>query len=268
MQRFLLLVALAVAQAAGAASASVATWGAAPDSAGPPLADQTVRQLLRASAAGAHPRIRLSNAYGTAPLQVGAVRLARSAGGGAIRPGSDRLLRFGGSATVTIPAGGAALSDAIDFAVGPLEELAVSIYVKGPGTPSTIHSDARQDAYITGPGDASASLAVNGAKASASRYFLSEMLVEAPAGARALVVVGDSISDGDRSTPGRNARWPDGLAARLRPIRRWPRSPWSTPASAAIACSTTVRSAPPCCGASNATPWHGKACAGLCWRRA
>ena len=51
---------------------------------------------------------------------------------------------------------------------------------------------------------------------------------------------GDSITDGARSTPDMNSRWPDYLARRLA-ARRGPASrACSTPASAATACSATA----------------------------
>jgi lysophospholipase L1-like esterase len=48
-----------------------------------------------------------------------------------------------------------------------------------------------------------------------SRLFLSGILVEAPANARAIVTFGDSITDGDGSSLDANHRWPDLLAERL-----------------------------------------------------
>ena len=55
--------------------------------------------------------------------------------------------------------------------------------------------------------------------ADASRYFLTGVDVEADAGAATVVVLGDSITDGVGSTPDRDARWPDALAARLQANR-------------------------------------------------
>lgn len=205
---------LASAQAAPAAGTWVASWGAAPDSDGPALRDQTVRQLLRISAGGKRVRVRLSNAYGSGPLVIGPVRLARSTGDGTIRPGSERLLLFHGRPTVTIAKGGDALSDPVGLAVGALDELALSIYVKDTAGPSTLHGDARQDARLAG-GDTTGKPLPAQAGTDASRYFVNEVLVEAAPGARAIVIVGDSISDGNQSTPNRNARWPDVLASRL-----------------------------------------------------
>src|SRR6185369_14616097 len=47
------------------------------------------------------------------------------------------------------------------------------------------------------------------------RLFVSEVMVDAPDGASALVAFGDSITDGDGSTVDGNDRWPNVLAARL-----------------------------------------------------
>ena len=193
----------------------LATWAAAPDSEGPPLHDQTVRQTLRVSVGGAQVRIRFSNAYGKGPLVIGPVHLARSAGGAAIVPGTDRALLFNGRPTVTIAPGQAVLSDALAFAAGPLEQLALSVYIKDSGGPSTIHADARQSAYIAIGSAATGNPDLPGAQSASNRYFVSDVLVGSAPGAHAVVILGDSISDGNRSSPNRNARWPDALAERL-----------------------------------------------------
>ena len=46
-------------------------WSTAPDSDGPPLPAQTLRQVVRTSAGGTQVRIRLSNLFGKAPLAIG-----------------------------------------------------------------------------------------------------------------------------------------------------------------------------------------------------
>lgn len=115
-----------------------AAWTAVPDSAGPALKPQTIRQVIRTSVAGSSVRVRLSNLYGAAPVTVGPVHLAVHAGGAQIQPGSDRMLTFGGGRTVTIAAGASALSDPVDMAVPALRELAVSMYLPAQvGLPAT-----------------------------------------------------------------------------------------------------------------------------------
>jgi lysophospholipase L1-like esterase len=193
----------------------VASWGAAPDSDGPALQRQTVRQVVRISAGGEQLRLRLSNAYGKAAMVIGPVHVARSSGGATTEAGSDHVVLFNGHATVTIPKGGDALSDPVNFAVAPLDQLAVSLYVPQSRGPSTLHSDARQDSFLVKGLDAGASHVLANPEKQASRYFLSEVQVKPASGGHALVVVGDSITDGDQSTLGANARWTDALASRL-----------------------------------------------------
>ena len=48
----------------------------------------------------------------------------------------------------------------------------------------------------------------------------------APAYAGTLVTFGDSITDGDQSTPGTNGMWPALLAARLQANKATARSAW------------------------------------------
>jgi lysophospholipase L1-like esterase len=212
----LLLCSIAVALPARSAPEArwVAAWGAAPDSPGPSFEAQTIRQIVRTSIGGPSVRVRLSNLFGTAPLTIGPVRVARPAGGSAIRPGTDRAVTFGGKPAVTIPKGADALSDPVAFPVAALDEIAVSAYVPVRVETSTMHTTAIQTVYFA-PSDATAATTFPEGATDTSRYFLTDVEVAASADARAVVIVGDSTSDGVGSTEDRNARWPDALAARL-----------------------------------------------------
>ena len=57
------------------------------------------------SIGGERVRVVLSNAFGSAPLAVGAAHVALRTRDAAIDPKSDRVLTFGGSPSVTIAAG-------------------------------------------------------------------------------------------------------------------------------------------------------------------
>jgi lysophospholipase L1-like esterase len=205
---------LSAATASAADLRWVSTWGAAPDEPGPSFEKKTLRQVVRTSIAGSGVRIRLSNLFGTAPATFGPVRVAVHARGGSIRPDTDRALTFGGKPSVTIPAGGTAVSDETPFAVEALQELAVSLYVPDATGPSTSHTVGMQTAYVV-RGEATAAATLPAGETDGTRYFLTDVEVAAAPAARALVVVGDSVSDGVGSTDDANARWPDALAARL-----------------------------------------------------
>jgi hypothetical protein len=59
-------------------------------------------------------RVRLSNAYGTASLVIGAAHIALRSTGAEIIPGSDRVLTFSGESTIAIPP---AMAGAIDLSL-------------------------------------------------------------------------------------------------------------------------------------------------------
>lgn len=180
------------------------------------VAGQTVRETLRLSAGGASVRVVLSNRYGTAPLTVGAVHVARTAGpagaSAAIDPASDRALTFAGRPSVTIPAGQDAVSDALSFAARPLERLTVSTWLPGPAPLTTFHWGAQQTGYIAA-GDVTAARTLAGSATLSGRAFVSAVRVDGNGGT--VVALGDSITDGNGSTPDLHRRWPDDLAERL-----------------------------------------------------
>jgi lysophospholipase L1-like esterase len=190
-------------------------WSSAPDSDGPALPAQTLRQVVRTAAGGARVRIRLSNQFGKAPLTIGAARVGLSAGGSHVAPGSDRALSFGGRTAVTIAPGASTLSDPVDLAVGARQPLAVSLYLPAQVDVSTIHGAALQTAYMRAPGDATKDDDFPSAATDDSRYFLSDVEVMGADQGRTLAIVGDSIADGIGSGNDHDARWPDALAARL-----------------------------------------------------
>lgn len=180
------------------------------------LWDQTVRQVARASIGGSRVRILLSNAYGTRPLRIGAADIALSGIDASIVPGSNRVLTFGGKTAVVIPPGAPMLSDPVDLDVAALSHLAVSLYLPDPTAPATFHWDARQTAYV-GAGNQTAATSLKVDSTLTTRVFLAAIQVEAAPGARTVVVIGDSITDGDGATIDADARWPDFLAQRLAP---------------------------------------------------
>ncbi len=193
-------------------------WSSAPDSAGPALPAQTLRQVVRTSTGGTRVRIRLSNLFGTQPLTVGAAHVGLSAGDARVAAGSDRPLLFGGRPGVMIAAGGSALSDPVDLTVAALQPLAVSLYLPAPVAVSTLHGFGLRTAYLQAPGDATGSADFPSKARDDSRYFLTDVEVLGPDAGRTLAIVGDSIADGVGTKNDQDARWPDALAARLQEV--------------------------------------------------
>jgi lysophospholipase L1-like esterase len=201
----------------------VGTWGAGPG--GPPLpantqtfTDQTVRMIVHSSIGGTRVRIRLSNEMGATPLRIGAAHIALRAAGADIQPGSDRPLTFSGFPGITIPPGAPVLSDPVDLNVPALSDLAVSLWLPGTVGATTIHGTASQTNYVSLPGaDFTGAAAFPTQRTILSWPFLTE--VDVLGAGAAIVTLGDSITDGTRSTPDTNNRWPDWLARRLQTVR-------------------------------------------------
>jgi lysophospholipase L1-like esterase len=216
------LLALAVCTTARAAE-WVQTWGAAPlppsaamgpFPATPAFVNQTIRQTIRVSVGGSRLRLRLTNEYGTKPLMIGAVRVALADQDGKIRPGTERQVLFSGKPTASVPAGSPYLSDPIDLPLAALSALSISIYVPEDTGPCTCHATGMQNAFVSESGDFTGQ-AFAAASTMQFRAFLSGVDIEVTKAGRAVVVLGDSISDGVGSTLDANQRWPDLLANRL-----------------------------------------------------
>jgi GDSL-like Lipase/Acylhydrolase family len=208
---------------AGHAAEWVQTWGAAPlpptpalgpFPATPGFSNQTVRQVIRISAGGARIRIRFTNEYGTRPLAIGAARVALSDEKGNIRADSERRVLFSGRPSITIPAGAPLLSDPIDLPVNDLASLSISIYLPEDTGQCTCHPVGAQNAFVSDRGDFT-DKPFEPKETMLWRVFISGVEVQSANVTRAVVVLGDSISDGVGSTVNANRRWPDLLANRL-----------------------------------------------------
>ena len=153
------------------------TWAVAPQSSPATFDRQTLRQIVPTGSGGAVARIRLSNAFGTAPLTIADVHLADSTGGAAIRPGTDHAVTFGGSTTVTVPAGGSVASDAIPLALAAHTDVAVSLYLPRATGPAVTHALDAPSSYVAA-GDVSGSTELGTATTVGGYYFLTNLDVD------------------------------------------------------------------------------------------
>src|SRR6185437_10524111 len=110
----------------------------------PTFHDETVRQVVRLSGGGSKVRIRLTNEYGAAPVQVGGAHLALAGEDGAIKAGTDHVLTFGGRTSATIAVGAPLLSDPVDMKVANLARLSISLYLPGQVDSCTCHGTSMQ----------------------------------------------------------------------------------------------------------------------------
>ena len=200
----------------------VATWSAAlhAPNPGPPgltnagFENQTLRQIVHTSIGGERVRVRLST-FGASRLVIGAAHIALRDRDAAIVPGSDRTLTFGGQPSIVVPSGAVVLSDPVELDVPALSDLAVSVFVPEKTGPATWHFVALQTSYISPPGDFTASADMSVAATTQAWFWLAGVDVTASKQTGAVVTFGDSVTDGTRSTPDTNNRWPDHLARRL-----------------------------------------------------
>jgi lysophospholipase L1-like esterase len=180
----------------------------------PGLAGNTLRQIVQPSLGGAKLRVTFSNAFGNGPVTIASAHIARSAGESAIEPASDRELRFNGAPGVTIQPGALMISDPVAFGVEAFANLAVTVQFGEVPSGVTGHPGSRTTSFIQ-PGAAVDAASLPEAAKTDHWYYLSGIDVTADAPAAAIVVVGDSITDGRGSTTNKNDRWPNQLSRRL-----------------------------------------------------
>jgi lysophospholipase L1-like esterase len=196
----------------------VASWGAAAvECSGETVPDSgvTYRNIAYMSLGGKQVRLTLSNHFGTGPLNVGGVTIAKSHGDDAIDDSSLRVVNFSGKPTVTIAPGATILSDPVSIDVSPLSNLDVSIFIPaGAVSMYTCHPVSHQTNYRAVGNFLRTPNMPEGSKAMPWRV-LTAIDVMAPATDAAIVAFGDSITDGQGSTNNANLRWPNRLAARL-----------------------------------------------------
>ncbi|MFI6376225.1 SGNH/GDSL hydrolase family protein [Streptomyces sp. NPDC050546] len=178
-----------------------------------PWTDRTLRLVVRTSAGGPRVRMRFDNTFAAAPVRIGGATVAVRASGAAAR-GTPVPLSFAGEESVEIPAGAQAYSDPLGFAVPADADLLVSFHLPGPVPAAPLHRLAQQRSYVSEPGDHTA----DGTAVAYTSVITSWPLlagVDVGGGPGSVVLLGDSITDGDKSTVDANRRWPNVLAGRL-----------------------------------------------------
>ncbi len=208
----------AVRTSVGAPPVWVGTWAAAPvqaDTVQSARADLSVRNVVHTSIGGTGARLTLSNLLGREPLHISRVSLALRAGTTAAAvPGTLRRVTFRKADAVTIAPGSQFVSDPVELGIPYDGDLLVSVYTPGAG-PVTLHPRARQTSYLA-DGDRTRD---EDGEAYTEQTFAWRHLTAVDVLTRdargAVVVIGDSITDGVSSTVDSNRRWPDALADRL-----------------------------------------------------
>ncbi|MFE6778981.1 GDSL-type esterase/lipase family protein [Streptomyces sp. NPDC057702] len=177
--------------------------------------NRTLRLVVHTSLGGPRARIRLANTFAATPVDVAHASLAvREAG--ATAAAEPVPLTFDGRPEARIAAGAQVFSDPVDLAVPPEADLLVSLHLPGAVTAAPVHAQANQRSYLSpaDSGDHTGDRVGPAFTASLTTWpYLTG--VDVAGGPGSVVALGDSITDGERSTPGANRRWPDVLARRL-----------------------------------------------------
>ncbi|MER7900522.1 SGNH/GDSL hydrolase family protein [Streptomyces sp. NPDC096046] len=198
-----------------AAGRDVVTWASSADHVGEAADGRGYRLMVHTSVGGSGLRVRLSNAFGDRPVTFGNAHAGLRQDGASLVPGSNGRLTFAGARSVTVPAGGIVYSDPLPGRVPAERTLAVSLYVSRAGGTLTGHRMALQTSYITDGDHTAEEGAAHWKQRTGSWYYLDAVTVRPREETGAVVALGDSLTDGRRSTPDRDRRWPDYLARRL-----------------------------------------------------
>jgi lysophospholipase L1-like esterase len=229
-----LLVSLGVASPAHADQAPVSwvtSWATALQSI-PPLGDppplyrapdvagRTVRQIVYPTLGGRVARIRVTNEYGREPLVIESMGIAPSANGAATSTAGAARVTFGGRQGVSVPPGGELDSDPVELDLRAGAPYAISSYMGREQSVAAWHRVASQVNYVSRPGDHVADASPTAFAQRFTQYaWVTGLAVDAP-NASTVAAIGDSITDGMRSSINQNRRWPDALARRLARERR------------------------------------------------
>ena len=200
----------------------VGTWGTAPqlvennnNPPSPGLGNNSLRQIVQVSIGGERVRLKLTNEFSAGATQIKAVELAiaKTAGSSSeIDESSTVSLTFNGQAGVTMPAKGKAVSDPVDFKIGPRENVAITIhYGSASSTSVSGHPGSRTTSYLKSGNTTNFSSATK----TDHWYNILALEVEAPEEAGAVAILGNSITDGRGSTTNQQNRWADVLSRRL-----------------------------------------------------
>jgi lysophospholipase L1-like esterase len=177
--------------------------------------ETTYREIVHVSLGGDTFRVILTNEFGLDPLTISAASIALRTSASEIDVATAHPLTFNGHASVTIPPGALVVSDSTGVKLPPLSDVAVSIVVPvQPIQQVTHHSFADQTSF-SAPGNVVGAKSLDSPTEITNWPFLKGIDVRASGDSAAIVAFGDSITDGARSTPDTNQRWPDVLARRL-----------------------------------------------------
>lgn len=202
------------------------TWATATEYTGiqdmPPsgtLDNKTLRQIIHVSLGGEKLRLHLSNEYSNEDTEIKSIYIADVFQnvpledlGVKINDSTMTYLSFGGERSITIPAGGTVVSDAIEYPLRPLQLLSITISYGSTPKNATSHRGSRTTSYIV-EGIPTASDFSTSERT--DHWYNIATLDVTGEGNSAIAVIGNSITDGRGTTTNLQNRWTDVMAAAL-----------------------------------------------------
>ena len=180
----------------------------------PGLTNNTLRQIVRVSIGGELLRLRFSNDFGKEPVTIKSVAIALSREGSRIDATTQKTLTFGGKNSITIPSNSEIYSDSLSFHLAPGSRLAIAIHFGETSPTVTGHPGSRTTSFIL-EGGKTLSEDFIGAAETDHWYVIQGIDVKTTSEAAAMVVLGNSITDGRGSGTNKQNRWTDILSERL-----------------------------------------------------
>ncbi|QAV22074.1 GDSL-type esterase/lipase family protein [Proteus hauseri] len=174
------------------------------------LNNQTLKQTFRISLGGKKLRLIFSNRYGKQPLKLADSCISVEKQSDLSEPIS---ITFNGDTSATIPAGEILYSDEISLHISSLSIIKLQVYLPELVFLDTFHWDARQFSFL-GNGNKTKEKSGYDQKIS-SRLLLESVHVLPETIGKSIVVIGDSMVDGNGIEMDSYHRWTDFLAERV-----------------------------------------------------
>jgi hypothetical protein len=193
----------------------IGAWTAPPDGVIPVtgFSNATVRSVIRPSTTGPNVRIKLSNTDNL-PVTIGAASIAAHSGTGAATVGTPVQLTFGGTAAVTLPAGGEIYSDPVPAPTGGNSNLVVSAHLPNQVTKAPVHASATTPSYLAA-GNSTADKTGTPFAALTGTYYITGIDVSTADTAKGTVVALSDRSTSTGASDGAKSTWVDGLPGKL-----------------------------------------------------
>jgi hypothetical protein len=199
----------------------VSAWSASADAAvvppdGTGFANKTLRTVVHPTITGGSVRIRLSNDDVALPVTIGAASIAAQSGSESATLATPVALKFSGTGSVTIPAGGEMLSDPIAAPAGGSGNFVVSLYLPNAVAQAPVHEGATAPSYLSTGNNTSNTTGAPFTTTLTGSYYLSRLDVSTTDATNGTIaVLGDQFSAAGPAGSGQRNTWVDNLPAKL-----------------------------------------------------